>query len=102
MTRLQPLQPAFGLLPVLWEDDHREPFPAMPVETITVDANLKARLAELARQAGQEVDAFAENLLRRVADSDVHFERGVPVFPRRPDAPKLTVEDVDRLLNGPE
>lgn len=74
----------------------------MLVATFTVDADLKARLAELAHQAGQEVDTFVENVLRRVADSDVHFERGVPVFPRRSGAPKLTVEDVDRLLNGPE
>ena len=74
----------------------------MPVATFTVDADLKARLAELAHQAGQEVDTFVENLLSRVADSAVRFERGVPVLPRRPDAPKLTTEDVDRLLNGPE
>jgi hypothetical protein len=30
----------------------------------------------------------------------VHFERGVPVFPRRPGAPTLSVEDVDRLADG--
>lgn len=70
--------------------------------TITVDAGLKARLAELARQAGQNVDQFAEALLRRVADADVRFERGIPAFPRRPGAPTLTVEDVDRLIDGPD
>lgn len=70
--------------------------------TITVDAGLKARLAELARQAGQDVDQFAEALLRRVADADIRLERGVPAFPRRPDAPTLTVEDVDRLTDGPD
>jgi hypothetical protein len=74
----------------------------MPTTTITVDAETKARLAELARQAGQEVDQFAEALLRRVADADVRFERGVPVFPRRPGAPVLKVEDVDRLLDQSE
>jgi hypothetical protein len=68
--------------------------------TITVDSNLKARLAELARQAGQEVDEFVGALLRRVADSDVRFERGVPTFPRRPGAPTLSVDDVDRLTAG--
>lgn len=52
--------------------------------TITVDAALKGRLVELARQAGQEVDEFVEALLRRIADADVRFERGVPTFPRRP------------------
>jgi hypothetical protein len=74
----------------------------MPTTTITVDAEIKARLADLARQAGQEVDKFAEALLRRVADADVHLVRGVPVFPRRPGAPALKVEDVDRLMDGSE
>jgi hypothetical protein len=74
----------------------------MPTTTITVDADIKARLADLARQAGQEVDEFTEAVLRRVADADVRFERGVPVFPRRPDAPVLKTEDVDRLLDGSE
>jgi hypothetical protein len=73
-----------------------------PTTTITVDASLKARLANLARQAGQDVDEFVETLLRRIADADVRFERGVPVFPRRPGAPILKVEDVDRLVDGPD
>jgi hypothetical protein len=74
----------------------------MPKTTITVDADVKARLADLARQAGQEVDEFAEALLRWVADAEVRFERGMPVFPRRPGAPVLKVADVDRLANGSE
>jgi hypothetical protein len=74
----------------------------MPTTAITVDAEIKARLADLARQAGQEVDQFAEALLRRVADADVCLVRGVPVFPRRPGAPVLKVEDVDRLMDGSE
>ena len=72
----------------------------MPTTTITLDATLKARLADLASQAGQQVDEFVEALLRRVADADVRFERGVPVFRPRPGAPILTVEDVDRLADG--
>lgn len=68
--------------------------------TIIVDAALKGRLVEVARQAGQEVDEFVEALLRRIADADVRFERGVPTFPRRPGAPTLSVDDVDRLANG--
>jgi hypothetical protein len=74
----------------------------MPKTTITVDAEVKARLADLARQSGQEVDEFAEALLRWVADAEVCFERGVPVLPGRPGAPVLKVEDVDRLTNGSE
>ena len=72
----------------------------MPNTTITVDAALKARLAEMARQSGQPVDTFVERLLRRFADADVRFEHGVPVFPRRPGAPTVTVEDVNRLAEG--
>ncbi len=70
--------------------------------TITVDATLKARLAELARQAGQDVDHFAEALLRRLAHADIRLGGGVPVFPRRPGAPTLTVDDADRLADGPD
>ena len=71
----------------------------MPNATISVDAALKERLAALAGQTGQQVDDLVEALLRRIAESDVHFEGGVPVFPRRPGAPTLTVEDVDRLAD---
>ena len=74
----------------------------MPTATITVDAALKARLTYLAAQAGQRVDDFAAALLRRVADADIHFDRGVPVFPPQPDAPTLTVDEVDRLAFGDE
>jgi hypothetical protein len=72
----------------------------MSKATITVDAALKERLAHLAAQTGQPVDAFVEAMLRRIAEADVRFERCVPVFPRRPGAPTLTVEEVDRLANG--
>lgn len=72
----------------------------MPEATITVDAALKERLSDLASQTGQRVDAFVAALLRRIAEADVRFERGVPVFPRRPGAPTLTVKDVDRLADG--
>lgn len=72
----------------------------MPDATISVDAGLKARLADLAGQPGQRVDEFVEVLLRRIADADVYFERGVPVSSRRPGAPTLSVEDVDRLADG--
>jgi hypothetical protein len=70
--------------------------------TITVDAELKARLGELARQAGQDVDGFVEGLLQRAADAGLRFERGVPTFPRRAGAPTLSVDDVDRLATGPD
>jgi hypothetical protein len=72
----------------------------MPNATITVDAARKERLANLAGQTGQCVDEFVEALLRRIADADVRFEAGVPVFPRRPGVPTLSVEDVDRLADG--
>ena len=68
--------------------------------TITVDAALKERLSDLASQTGRRLVGFVEALLRRVAEADVSFERGVPVFPRRQGAPTLTVADVDRLADG--
>ena len=77
-----------------WDNDF------MPNATITVDAALKERLADLASQSGQRVDEFVETLLRRIANADIRFERGIPVFPRRPGAPTLSVEDVDRLADG--
>jgi hypothetical protein len=82
------------IAPGSWDNDD------MPEATITVDAALKDRLTDLASQTGQHVDDFITALLRRIAEADVRFERGVPVFPRRPGAPTLTVEDVDRLANG--
>ena len=72
----------------------------MPTATITVDATLKARLTDLADQTGQRVDDFVEALLRRVAEADIRFDRGVPIFRQRSGAPVLTVEDVDRLAHG--
>ena len=72
----------------------------MPTSTITLDAALKARLANLARQASQQVDELVEALLRRLADADVRFERGVPVFPARPGAGTLSVEEVDPIADG--
>jgi hypothetical protein len=74
----------------------------MPAALIKVDEALKARLANLAKQTGQDVDDFIEALLRRVADADIRFDGGVPMFPPRPGAPVLTVEEVDRLANGDE
>jgi len=72
----------------------------MPTATITLNRVLKERLAELASQTGQGVDDFVEAILRRIADANIRFDRGVPVFPPRPGASLLTVEDVDRIANG--
>jgi hypothetical protein len=69
----------------------------MPNATITVDAALKERLADLASQSGRSIDEFVEALLRRIVQADVRFERGVATFPRRSGAPTLTAADVDRL-----
>ena len=94
-------EPLPGALPMVatdtrsWHNDT-----GMANATITVDAALKERLAALAGQAGQRVDEFVEALLRRIADADVRFERGVPVFPRRHGAPPLSTEDVSRLADG--
>ena len=68
--------------------------------TITIDETLAARVAALANEAGQTVDQFVEQLLRGLVDGDVHIEDGLPIFRMPPNAPRLTVEDVDRLLHG--
>jgi hypothetical protein len=78
----------------LWDND------IMPNATITVDAALKERLAHIASQSGQRVDEFVEALLTRIANADIQFDRGVPMLPRRPGAPTLSVEDIDRLGDG--
>jgi hypothetical protein len=62
--------------------------------------NAQGATGRLGQPDGQQVDKFVEALLRRIADADVRFERGVPVFPRRPGALTITVEDVGRILDG--
>jgi predicted transcriptional regulator len=47
--------------------------------TISIDAELMARLTELANRAEQSVDAFVERIFSRVAGADMCVERGVPV-----------------------
>jgi hypothetical protein len=74
----------------------------MPTATIMLDANLKDRLEDLARQTGQKMDDFVEALLRRIAEADARFDRGVPVFRPRPDAPILTAHNVDRIEQSNE
>lgn len=74
----------------------------MQTATISVDAGVKARLTDLAAQMGQPVEDLVDALLRRVADAETRFEHCLPVFPARPGAPVLTVEDVDRLAFGDE
>ncbi|MEA2413890.1 MAG: hypothetical protein QOI58_547, partial [Thermoanaerobaculia bacterium] len=74
----------------------------MPIADIRRNNALKVRLTDLANRAGQGVDEFVEAFLRRVADADIRFDRGVPMFPPCPSAPVLTVEEVDRLAYGDE
>lgn len=74
----------------------------MQTAFIAVDAGVEARLTDLAAQMGQPVEDLVDALLRRVADAEMWFEHGVPVFPARPAAPVLTVEDVDRLASSDE
>jgi len=74
----------------------------MPTATIMLDANLKDRLEDLASQTGQKVDDFVEALLRRIAEADVRFDRGVPVCRPRPGAPILTVQNIDRIEQSNE
>lgn len=44
---------------------------------ITVDAVLKARIADLSSQAGQDVDEFVGSLRRRVAEATALSKRRI-------------------------
>lgn len=70
--------------------------------TITLTDEVARRVATLAAAAEQPVEAFIERLLRGLADADVDFEQGLPVFRMPAKAPPLTTREVDRLLNGDE
>ena len=68
--------------------------------SITLNDRLAERIAVLAAEAGQPVDAFVENVLQGLVDADIEIRDGIPVFRMPPDAPVLTSADVDRLLHS--
>jgi hypothetical protein len=70
--------------------------------TITLTDDVAQRVAALAAAANQPVEAFIERLLRGLADADMEFEHGLPVFRGLAGAPPLRSTRVDRLLNGDE
>ena len=67
---------------------------------ITLNDRLAERVAVLAAQAGQPVDAFVERVLPWLVDADIEIRDGIPVFRMPADAPVLTSADVDRLLHN--
>ena len=67
---------------------------------ITLNDRLAERVAVLAAQAGQPVDAFVERVLQWLVDADIEIRDGIPVFRMPADAPVLTSADVDRLLHS--
>ena len=67
---------------------------------ITLNDRLAERIAVLAAEAGQPVDAFVERVLQGLVDADIEIRDGIPVFRMPPDAPVLTSADVDRLLHS--
>ena len=68
--------------------------------SITLNDRLAERIAVLAAEAGQPVDAFVERVLQGLVDADIEIRDGIPVFRMPPDAPILTSADVDRLLHS--
>ena len=56
--------------------------------TISLDAGLKARLADLASQTGQHVDEFVEGLLRRIAKPMCGSSGACLCSPAGPGRPK--------------
>jgi hypothetical protein len=67
--------------------------------SITLSDRLAERIAVLAAEAGQPVDAFVERVLQGLVDADIEIRDGIPVFRMPPGAPVLTTADVDRLLH---
>lgn len=67
--------------------------------TITLSDDLMARLKSLADDAGEPVEAVVESLLEDLV-AHVGFERKLPVLRVPPGTPPLTVEEVNRVLNG--
>ena len=68
--------------------------------SITLNDRLAERIAVLAAEAGQPVDAFVERVLQGLVDADIEIRDGIPVFRMPPDAPTLTSADVDRFLHS--
>jgi 2-hydroxychromene-2-carboxylate isomerase len=68
--------------------------------SITLNDRLAERVAALAAEAGQPVEAFVECVLQGLVDADIELRDGIPVFRMPPDAPVLTSADVDRLLHS--
>jgi hypothetical protein len=68
--------------------------------SITLNDRLAERVAVLAAEAGQPVDAFVERVLQGLVDADIEIRDGIPVFRMPPGAPVLTSADVDRLLHS--
>ena len=68
--------------------------------SIKLDDRLAEKVAPLAAEAGQPIDAFVERVLQGLVDADIELRDGIPVFRMPPGAPVLTSADVDRLLHN--
>jgi hypothetical protein len=83
----------------LWDSTGVSQSPSMPT-TIKLNDRLAEKIAVLAAQAGQPVEAFVERVLQGLVDADIEIKDGIPVFRMPPNAPTLTSADVDRLLHS--
>jgi hypothetical protein len=68
--------------------------------SINLDDRLAEKVAALAAEAGQPMDAFVERVLQGLVDADIELRDGIPVFRMPPGARVLTSADVDRLLHN--
>lgn len=69
-------------------------------KSITLNDRLAEKIAALAAEAGQPVDAFVEDLLQGLVDADIELRDGIPILRMSPDAPVLTSAEVYRLLHS--
>ena len=66
---------------------YRRPTKRNMPTSVTLNDRLVERIAVLAAEAGQPVDAFVEHMLQGLVDADIEIRDGIPVFRMPTDAP---------------
>jgi hypothetical protein len=69
--------------------------------TLDIDDDVLQTAKELAAGRGKTMGQVLSDLARKALEPKTSYttRNGVPIIPHRPGAPRLTVEDVERLLD---
>jgi hypothetical protein len=73
--------------------------------TLDIDDEILLTVKQIAQQRKTTAGSVVSGLLRESLQPksfDIEYRDGVPVLPRRPNAPVVTTELVDRLMNEDE